>query len=108
MQTSIINKLTFSAKQKFGSLSVFESVNIHNVNSVTLGAGLQWDASFFQLFFATDNIFAFYHSANQKSFTASFGISFLLRKRRIEKGIKRENMIHGAHSLRKRKVNYLS
>lgn len=85
MQTSIINKLTFSAKQKFGSLSVFESVNVHNVNSVTLGAGLQWDASFFQLFFATDNIFAFYHPANQKSFTASFGISFLLRKKEDRK-----------------------
>ena len=59
---------------------VFENINLHNVKGVTLGGGLQWDATYFQLFFATDNILAFYHPANQKNFTASFGVSFLLRK----------------------------
>lgn len=84
IRKNILNKFSLSSKQKFGSLSIFENINLHNVNSVTLGAGLQWDGSFFQLFFATDNLLVFYHPANQKSFTASFGLSFLLRKRKQE------------------------
>jgi hypothetical protein len=80
VRKNIRNILSLSSKQKLGSLSIFENINLHNINGVTFGGGLQWDASFFQLFFATDNILAFYHPANQKFFTASFGLSFLLRK----------------------------
>ena len=80
MRKNILNTLSLSSQQKFGSLSIFENINLHNVNGVTFGGGLQWDATYFQLFFATDNILAFYHPANQKFFTASFGVSFLLRK----------------------------
>jgi hypothetical protein len=90
------NILTVSALQKWPNLSVFENVNLHGVSDVSIGGGIQYEGDFFQAFCATDNLIAFYHPANNKTFSVSVGICILLNhKKEIDpdkqnkKGIKK-------------------
>ena len=79
------NTLTFSAMQRWPYLFVFESINWHGSNLLSIGAGLQYEFKFAQLFVATDNVIAFYHPANNKTFSLQAGICILLNNER-EKG----------------------
>jgi hypothetical protein len=72
------NILTFSALQSWPNLSVFESLNLHGTDDVSLGGGIQYEGDFFQAFLATDNLIAFYHPANNKTFSLTAGICILL------------------------------
>lgn len=89
------NVLTLSAMQSWPNLSVFESVNLHGVNNISVGGGIQYEGNFAQFFLATDNLIAFYHPANNKTFTLMAGICILLNhKKEIDpesnnKGIKK-------------------
>ncbi len=72
------NILTISALQSWPNLSVFENINLHGVNDVSIGGGVQYEGDFFQAFLATDNLIAFYHPANNKTFSLTAGICILL------------------------------
>ena len=72
------NILTISALQSWPNLSVFESLNLHGANDVSLGGGIQYEGEFFQAFLATDNLIAFYHPANNKTFSLTAGVCILL------------------------------
>ena len=92
------NVLTLSAMQSWPYLSVFENVNLHGVNNLSVGGGIQYEGNFAQFFLATDNLIAFYHPANNKTFTLMAGICILLNhKKEIDpesknnKGIKKRN-----------------
>jgi len=70
---------------------------LHGVSDVSLGGGIQYGGDFFQAFFATDNLIAFYHPANNKTFSVTAGICILLNhkkaidpeKEKNNKGIKK-------------------
>ena len=89
------NILTVSALQKWPNLSVFENVNLHGANDVSFGGGIQYEGDFFQAFLATDNLIAFYHPANNKTFSLTAGICILLNHKKwsdhekSDKGIKK-------------------
>ena len=71
--------------QKKGGLSVFESINAYGYNSLTFGAGFQYEGQFGQVFAATENLFAVYHPAKNKSFSFTLGISILFNKAKKSK-----------------------
>jgi len=86
---NILNILSVSALQKRGNLSLFESVNLYGFNTITLGAGLQYEGRFGQIFASADNLFAVYQPLRNESFSFSIGISLLLNKpaqKKISKG----------------------
>ena len=85
LKNNFINTLSVSSVQKMGGLSLFENINVHGLNQVSLGGGLYWETRFFQMILATDNLLAVYHPANQKSFSATIGISFLLDNKKSSK-----------------------
>ncbi len=88
-KNSMLNIFTVSALQKKGNLSVFENVNLYGFNSITVGGGFQWEGKSWQVFAVTDNLFAVYHPAKNKSFSMSVGISILLNnatEKKISKG----------------------
>ncbi len=76
------NILTLTAMQSWPNFSVFENLNLHGSGNVSVGGGLQYEGDFFQAFLATDNIIAFYHPANNKTFTVTAGICILLNHRK--------------------------
>jgi len=76
------NILTVSALQSWPNLSVFENLNLHGASDVSIGGGIQYEGDFFQAFFATDNLIAFYHPANNKTFSVTAGICILLNHKR--------------------------
>jgi len=71
---------TVGAMQKWPNLSIFENLNLQTLSGVSLGGGIQYEASFGQLFLATDNLIAIYHPAANKSFNATFGFCFLINR----------------------------
>ena len=77
---NISNVLTATAFQKWHGFSFFESLNLHGFADVTVGAGLQYEGRIAQIFAATDDLFAFYHPAANKTFSLSFGMCFLIGK----------------------------
>jgi len=72
------NILTLTAMQSWPYFSVFENLNLHGASNVCVGGGFQYEGDFFQAFLATDNIIAFYHPANNKTFSVTAGICILL------------------------------
>ncbi|GEM_PF-2521280 len=84
------NRFTLSALQKWSYLSIFESISLHDVNSVSIGAGLQYELQFAQLFLASDNLIAFYHPANNKTFSVTAGICVLLNNKREKESKKQK------------------
>lgn len=74
----IRNILSASSIQRSSLFSVFENVSLHELNNVTIGAGLQFESDKFQAFVAIDNLLAMYYPANQRTYFLSFGTSFLL------------------------------
>jgi hypothetical protein len=78
---SFQNNLSLSVLQKWEYLSVFESINLHGHSDVSVGVGLQYEAQFAQFFLATDNLIAFYHPANNKTFSVNAGICVLLNNK---------------------------
>jgi hypothetical protein len=76
----IYNAFSISSKQKLAGFTFFENINLNKINTVSVGGGVQWEGSFLQFFFATDNFMALYHPADQKTFTLSFGMCFLFNK----------------------------
>ncbi|KAF0234496.1 MAG: hypothetical protein FD181_3681 [Prolixibacteraceae bacterium] len=89
------NILTFTAMQSWPNFSAFGNLNLHQANNVSVGGGFQYEGDFFQAFLATDNIFAFYHPANNKTFSVTAGVCILLNHKKVrtaendEKGIKK-------------------
>lgn len=79
-KNSFLNILTISALQKAGNFSIFENINLYGINTVTFGAGVQYEGRFGQVFAVTDNLLAVYHPARNESFSMSVGISILLNK----------------------------
>lgn len=73
---------TISAMQKWPNFSVFESLNIHDVNDLSLGGGLQYEGDYAQFFIAADNLLAIYHPAVHKTFSVNFGVCFLLNHKK--------------------------
>lgn len=90
------NILSVSSIQRSANFSVFENVSLHELNNITIGAGLQFESDKFQAFVAIDNLLAAYHPANQRTYFLSFGTSFLLNSEKAalfgkRKKIKGEN-----------------
>ena len=90
------NILTLTGMQSWPNFSVFESINLHGVSDISLGGGVQYEGNYAQFFLATDNIFAFYHPANNKTFSVTAGICILLNHEKVidpdkkkDKGIKK-------------------
>ena len=81
--------------QSWPNFSAFGNLNLHQANNVSVGGGFQYEGDFFQAFLATDNIFAFYHPANNKTFSVTAGVCILLNHKKVrtaendEKGIKK-------------------
>ena len=76
----VINTLSLNALKRNGNLSLLGDLSIHQLSSVSVGGGFQWNTRFTQLFFFTDNLLAFYHPAAQKSYSVMFGLNFLLSR----------------------------
>lgn len=72
------NTFTLSAMQRGANFLVFENLNLHGISDVSVGAGFQYEWKFGQVFMATDNLLAFYHPANNKTFSITAGMCFLL------------------------------
>lgn len=89
---NILNIISVSALQKRGNLSIFESVNLYGISTITIGGGLQYEGRFGQVFASTDNLLAVYQPIKNKSFSFSVGISLLLN-RPVEKKISRGNFL---------------
>ena len=85
------NILTLTAMQSWPNFSVFENLNLHGVSSVSVGGGLQYEGDFFQAFLATDNIIAFYHPANNKTFSVTAGVCILLNHKKVTDPEKQKN-----------------
>jgi hypothetical protein len=86
---NILNILSVSSLQKRGNFSIFESVNLYGLSTITVGGGLQYEGRFGQIFASADNLLAVYQPINNKSFSFSVGISLLLNKpaeKKISKG----------------------
>jgi hypothetical protein len=94
-KNNVQNILTVSALQSWPNLSVFENVNLHGVSDVSIGGGIQYEGNYGQFFLATDNLIAFYHPANNKTFSITAGICLLLNHKnekdseKNKKGIKK-------------------
>jgi len=73
-----VNILSGSVLKSSGNFEFFGGLTLHGIQTVTLGAGMQWSNRFLQIFIATDNILAFYHPSDRKSYSVSFGINLLL------------------------------
>jgi hypothetical protein len=84
------NVLTLTAMQSWLNLSVFENINLHGASDVSVGGGIQFEGRYAQFFMATDNIIAFYHPANNKTFSITAGICILLNNKK-EKDIDASN-----------------
>lgn len=80
----LYNALTFTALQKTANFSLFESINVHQLSSLSFGGGFQYTGKSIQLFLAADNLIAFYHPANNKTFSVTFGMSFLFNHQKDE------------------------
>jgi hypothetical protein len=72
------NTLTLTTMQNLRNFSVFESVNLYGTKSLTLGGGFQYEGKWMQIFVVADNMVAFYHPANNKTFSLTLGMCFLL------------------------------
>ena len=73
---------TLSALQNWADFQVFESLNVHNLNDLSLGGGIRYVGTHAEIFAATDNLIAFYHPAENKTFSLTFGICFLLNHKK--------------------------
>jgi hypothetical protein len=85
------NTLTYSILQRAGSFVFFESVNMYGTSNFTFGAGMQWEGRYAQLFAATDNLQAVFSTTQNKSFSMSIGIAFLLNKPNKQKQERSKN-----------------
>lgn len=85
----IRNVLTAGSMQQWKGFSFFESFNLHDVSDVSVGGGFQYEGRFVQVFVASDNILAFYHPANNKTFTFTFGMCFLVGKEKDSDTLKK-------------------
>jgi len=88
-KNNFLNILTVSGLQNRGNFSIFESVNLYGLKTVTVGAGIQYEGRFGQIFAAADNIFAVIQPTKNESFSFSVGISLLINKtaeKKISKG----------------------
>jgi hypothetical protein len=85
------NILTFTAMQSWPNFSVFENLNLHGASNVSIGGGFQYEGDFFQAFLATDNIIAFYHPANNKTFSVTAGVCILLNHQKFRDPEKQKN-----------------
>ncbi len=85
------NVLTLTAMQSWPNFSVFENINLHGISDVSVGGGFQYEGDFFQAFLATDNIIAFYHPANNKTFSVTAGICILLNHQKFIDPEKQKN-----------------
>jgi hypothetical protein len=72
------NIFTLSALQALANFSVFENINIHGISDISLGGGIQYESKHLQFFMASDNLIAFYHPANNRTFSITAGICLLL------------------------------
>jgi hypothetical protein len=77
-KNNLLNILSLSAMQSWSNLTVFENVNLHGITDVSIGGGIQYESKNAQFFLATDNVIAFYHPANNKTFSITAGICLLL------------------------------
>lgn len=73
---------TLSALQNWANFQIFENLSIHNLNDLTIGGGLRYVGTHAEIFAATDNLIAFYHPAENKTFSISFGVCFLLNHKK--------------------------
>ncbi len=90
-KNAVLNIFTISALQNIGGLSVFENISAFGFNSLTFGAGLQYEGQFGQIFAVANNLYAVYHPANNESYSFTFGMCFLLNKPKKEKAIKNKS-----------------
>jgi hypothetical protein len=95
-KNNLMNILTFSALQTWSNLSVFENVNLHGVNDVSIGGGVQYESKNVQFFLATDNLIAFYHPANNKTFSVTAGICVLLNTNKESSGTSKKGFKKGS------------
>ena len=81
----IQNILTLSALQTWSDFSFLENLNLHGVSDISIGGGLQYESRHFQIFIATDNLFAIYHPAGNRTFSVTGGICLLLNSNKESK-----------------------
>ncbi len=74
---------TLSALQNCPNFQVFENLNVHNLNDITFGGGIRYVGNKAEIFAASDNLIAFYHPAENKTFSLTFGICFLLNHKKV-------------------------
>ena len=94
-KNNLMNILTLSALGTWSALSVFGNLNLHGVSDVSLGGGVQYESKYAQFFLATDNLIAFYHPANNKTFSVSAGICLLLNHEKESGGVSKKGFKKG-------------
>lgn len=75
--------ITLSALQNWANFQIFENLNVHNLNDLSFGGGIRYVGTHAEIFAATDNLIAFYHPAENKTFSITFGVCFLLNHKKV-------------------------
>lgn len=89
---NISHVITAGSMQNWHRFSFFENLNLHGFTDLTFGGGIQYEGRYAQIFAATDDLFAFYHPAANKTFSLSFGMCFLIGKEAGAKSQKKSNL----------------
>ncbi len=87
-KNAVLNIFTVSALQKKGGFSVFENISAFGFNSLTFGAGLQYEGQYGQIFAVADNLYSVYYPAKNESYSFTFGMCLLLNKPKKNKSKK--------------------
>ena len=83
MALGLFNSISVKSSATVPDISwLFENVNLHGVSDVSIGGGIQYESNYAQFFLATDNLIAFYHPANNKTFSITAGICILLNHKK--------------------------
>lgn len=75
-----LNILSVNTRYDVANISFVGNISGYNIESVTIGGGVQWTNRYSQLFMVTDNILALYNPASQKSFSLTVGMNLLLNQ----------------------------
>ncbi|HPE78015.1 MAG TPA: hypothetical protein PLC80_18110, partial [Draconibacterium sp.] len=64
-------------------------------SDITFGGGIQYESTHLQFFMATDNLIAFYHPANNRTFSITAGICLLLNRNKESDTVKKNGFKKG-------------
>lgn len=89
-RNAIANNFSTGITKTWGSFSAAATLNIFQLKTLSVGAGVFWENRFMQAFLFADNLYAAYYPANSKSYSLSAGVAFLFESKTKTKTNKRK------------------